>query len=320
MNIIITTDDMRRSLAINLRGWRTPVILLAVVALSATIIYRGALGLAERWATSGDERVRWLVEELRARTDAERLELWHSTVDRLDQEVTDLQVQLWRLTSLGNKIAERMGMEKEVLIDLSTVPLTEATPTVTVNPDESISLLDTRLFKLTERMEDELLRINQIGFNISFAAMQWATVPIKTPIEGRFWQTSGYGTRRDPFSGRRAHHSGYDFAARTGTPVLAAADGIITHRGRLGSYGKTIEIYHGDEISTLYGHLSDYRVQGGDFVTRGQVIALVGSTGRSTGPHLHYEIRTEGQPRPYSKAIKEIIAKRPLIASLPAIQ
>lgn len=319
MNIIITSDDLRRSVSINLRGWRTPVSLLAAVVLVSVLIYRGAHSLAEQWTRTGDERVRWLVEEVRQRTDAERLELWNSTVSRLDQEVTDLQIRLWRLGNLGNEIAERMGMGEEVMIDQDAVPDT-GTALDAETPDERIGALDTRIFELGRMVDDESFRIGQIGLNTSIASMHWATVPIREPIEGRYWRTSGYGNRKDPFTGRPAFHSGYDYAARTGTPVLAGADGIVTHRGRLGNYGKTIEVYHGVGISTLYGHLSDYRVEVGDFVTRNQVIGLVGSTGRSTGPHLHYEVRQQGRPRPYSKVIKEIIDDRPLLAALPPIE
>ena len=319
MNIIITSDDLRRSVRINLRGWRTPVALVIIVGLVAAMIYRGANQLAEHWTQTGDERVRWLVEEIRQRTDAERLELWNSTVARLDQEVTNLQVRLWRLTSLGNKIAARMGMGEELMVKQESRPQTVSSQQPE-SPDEKISVLDTRIIELNDEFEDEFLRISQIGSNASFASMQWSTVPIKEPIEGRYWRTSGYGRRKDPFTGRPAFHSGYDFAARTGTPVLAAADGIVTHRGRLGNYGKTIEIYHGDGISTLYGHLSDYRVEAGDFIARDEVVGLVGSTGRSTGPHLHYEVRKQGRPQPYSKVIKQLIEERPLIAALPPLE
>ena len=350
MNIIISTDDMRRSFTLNLRGWRTPVALVLIGAAVALGIYQGAFGLASRWAESGDEKVRWMIDEIRRKADAERDALWHGTVDRLDQEVVNLQVQLWRLGALGNAIAERMGMDAEVMIELPAAPDTGASaseaatdasdPATDAGEPASetsapaseasvpagdagdagakIGALDSQLFELGEAVAVEELRIEEIGANTSYAAMRRATVPVAQPLEGRFWRTSGYGNRKDPFTGRQAFHAGYDFAARTGTPVLAAAAGIVTYRGRLGNYGKTVEIYHGSEISTLYGHLSDYRVENGEFVERGQVIALVGSTGRSTGPHLHYEIRRADRPRPYSRAFKEIVAARPEIAALPS--
>ena len=291
---------------------------VATIAVVSILVYRGAHGLAEYWTRTGDERVRWLVEEVRHRTDAERVDLWNSTVARLDQEVTDLQVRLWRIAHLGNKIAERMGMDRELLVDHDEVPRTGSSLDAET-PDERISELDTRLFELTDEVDGEYLRLGQIGSSAGYASMQWATVPIRRPVEGRYWLTSGYGSRKDPFTGRRAFHSGYDFAAPKGTPVLAGADGIITHRGRLGYYGKTIEVYHGVGISTLYGHLSDYRVEIGDFVARNQVIGLIGSTGRSTGPHLHYEVRQDGRPKPYSKIINELVDARPLISALPPL-
>ncbi|MGI9364150.1 MAG: M23 family metallopeptidase [Rhizobiaceae bacterium] len=107
--------------------------------------------------------------------------------------------------------------------------------------------------------------------------------------------SSRYGNRKDPFTGRSAVHSGLDFSARRGTPVHATATGTITKAGRKGGYGKLIEIDHGDGITTRYAHLSKIRVKIGQRVAKGKVIGNVGSTGRSTGPHLHYEVRRGGR-------------------------
>ena len=91
-----------------------------------------------------------------------------------------------------------------------------------------------------------------------------------------------------------------------GSPVLAGATGLVVYSGRLGNYGKAVRILHGDSISTLYGHLSVSHVQAGQYVRRGQVIGKVGSTGRSSGPHLHYEVRRNNRPRPVAREISRI--------------
>jgi murein DD-endopeptidase MepM/ murein hydrolase activator NlpD len=112
-----------------------------------------------------------------------------------------------------------------------------------------------------------------------------------TPIaSGLYSSTSGYGNRIDPFSGRYAFHSGADLASTQGTAVLASAAGVVLVAERQGAYGNMVEISHGQGIRTRYGHLQTILVKRGDAVQFHQKIATVGTTGRSTGPHLHYEI------------------------------
>lgn len=106
--------------------------------------------------------------------------------------------------------------------------------------------------------------------------------------------TSSFGARVDPIDGRRGVHRGVDMAARTGTPVLAAADGVVRRAGRHGGYGNLVELRHGDGSVTRYGHLSMILVHQGETVARGQLIARAGATGRTTGAHLHFEYRVDG--------------------------
>ena len=121
--------------------------------------------------------------------------------------------------------------------------------------------------------------------------------------------SSRYGSRKDPFTGRRAIHGGLDFRAKKGVPVLATAAGRVTKAGRHGGYGKLVEIDHGNGLTTRYAHLSRIHVQIGQHVSIGKIIGKVGSTGRSTGPHLHYEVRRKGQtvnPLNYVKLARDL--------------
>jgi murein DD-endopeptidase MepM/ murein hydrolase activator NlpD len=121
-------------------------------------------------------------------------------------------------------------------------------------------------------------------------------IPSAMPLEQSFNFTSGFGVRTDPFRGRAALHPGVDLAAPLGTPVYATADGIVDRaEWNNGGYGNMVEIDHGHGIQTRYGHLSRYIVSDGQHVKRGQLIAYMGSTGRSTGSHLHYEVRLDGK-------------------------
>ena len=121
------------------------------------------------------------------------------------------------------------------------------------------------------------------------------SIPSMTPVES-YRLTSQYGYRSDPFKGRRANHKGLDMAGPVGTPIYATADGIVGRSQWVSGYGNYIEVNHGGEIQTRYGHMSKLLVGPNERVKRGQMIGLMGSTGRSTGSHLHYEVRVSGDP------------------------
>lgn len=146
---------------------------------------------------------------------------------------------------------------------------------------------------------DEFRRLNStVGQMRNDWAKQLAwlrTLPTGLPISGDFRVSSGFGMRHDPFTGMLARHEGLDFTAATGTPIIAAADGVVTRSGWEDSYGNIVEITHAEGFMTRYAHLSRRHVAEGQTVARGQRIAEVGSTGRSTGPHLHYEIFRHGR-------------------------
>ena len=127
------------------------------------------------------------------------------------------------------------------------------------------------------------------------------SVPSQKPVKD-FRYTSSFGVRVDPFRGSAAMHPGLDMAAPVGTPVYATADGIVSRAERAGGYGNLVQLEHGKGLETRYGHLSQILVHDGQRVHRGDLIALMGSTGRSTGSHLHYEVRIDGRavnPMPF---------------------
>jgi murein DD-endopeptidase MepM/ murein hydrolase activator NlpD len=122
---------------------------------------------------------------------------------------------------------------------------------------------------------------------------QLSSTPTIAPVAGLL--TDGFGRRRDPFTGRHAFHRGLDISARRGTPVVAPGHGIVVFAGRNGGLGKVVKVSHGFGYTTVYGHLDRIDVEPGDQVERGDTIGLLGNTGRSTGPHLHYEVHLDGQ-------------------------
>jgi len=150
-------------------------------------------------------------------------------------------------------------------------------------------------------------------------------IPSDKPIKAEVTFTSGYGVRADPFHAGAAMHPGIDLAGAYGTPIYATADGTVMRAGwNNGGYGNLVEIDHGRGISTRYGHMSAILVQAGEHVTRGQQIGRMGSTGRSTGNHLHYEVRIDGRPVnpiPFMKSTDYVLAmqKRGSSASMDAV-
>lgn len=154
-----------------------------------------------------------------------------------------------------------------------------------------------RLFKDTELESQTVEELFEV---LKGRKLQLAATPSIMPVRG--WVTSHFGHRIDPFTGRRALHKGMDIAARRGAPIVSPAEGIVSFAGPYGSFGNTVMIFHGYGISTLYAHAEDILVRVGQKVKRGDILATVGSSGRSTGSHVHYELIVHGvrvDPRKY---------------------
>ncbi len=154
---------------------------------------------------------------------------------------------------------------------------------------------------LAHTMDGTMREIGEFGKVVTHMREDWSkqlvwleTLPTGVPIGGDFRVTSGWGMRIDPFTGQLARHEGLDFTAASGTAILAAADGVVTRSGWENTYGNIVEVTHAEGFMTRYAHISQRRVSEGQKVKRGQHIADVGSTGRSTGPHLHYEVFRHG--------------------------
>lgn len=165
--------------------------------------------------------------------------------------------------------------------------------------DGGLSALLTRRIDLFERqLYAQSLSFDQIRENADKQKDKLAHIPSVIPINIKdYTMSSGYGIRRDPIYGSRKFHEGLDFAAKSGTSVYATADGTVVQADRRGGYGNCIDIDHGYNYLTRYAHLSEILVKDGQEVKRGELIGKVGSTGKSTGPHLHYEVRFKNEPQ-----------------------
>jgi murein DD-endopeptidase MepM/ murein hydrolase activator NlpD len=142
--------------------------------------------------------------------------------------------------------------------------------------------------------ERQIHRIRMARAQLTRLTRTLGSVPVRKPVDGEIDLASGFGVRMDPFTGSPAMHTGLDLQGDAGDAVRATASGTVTHAGWSGGYGRVVDIDHGNGLSTRYAHLSSIDVRVGQAVRSGQIVGKIGSTGRSTGPHLHYETRMRG--------------------------
>jgi len=200
--------------------------------------------------------------------------------------------QIAALSSVEDGMESKVRRMRGVITDLGLdmAQLEAATPRAGVGGH----FVPVKLTANAGPFERQLYQINVTRAQVDRLNRTLALVPYRKPVVGEVEFTSGFGVRSDPFLGRPAMHTGLDFRAAMGDPVRATANGKVVSSGWAGGYGRMVEIDHGNGLSTRYGHLSQINVKVGDLIKIGQVIGEVGSTGRSTGPHLHYETRIDG--------------------------
>jgi murein DD-endopeptidase MepM/ murein hydrolase activator NlpD len=207
--------------------------------------------------------------------------------------VGQVNAQLLRVNALGKRITEMAHLDKgEFNFD---TPPPQGGPED--ESDEPAEMAD-GLADILARLEDQLIdRERQLVILETFISARQLTqfaVPDGSPVPGA-WVSSTFGGRSDPFTGKYAFHSGIDFAAPAGAQAHAVAPGVVTWAGDRSGYGQLVEINHGNGYITRYAHNSSVLVRVGDKVGKGQAISRVGSTGRSTGPHLHFEVLKNGR-------------------------
>jgi murein DD-endopeptidase MepM/ murein hydrolase activator NlpD len=195
------------------------------------------------------------------------------------------------LTELEERIDTKARNMRSVLADLGVDTAKARGDSATGGPLVSIKPPQPG----ASTFERQLYRINIARLQIESYAHALVAMPVRKPVIGEVEMTSPFGMRMNPFLGRPAIHTGIDLRGDAGEPVRATATGSVTIAGRLGGYGNLVEINHGNGLATRYGHLSEIDVKIGQIVRIGEVIGKIGSTGRSTGPHLHYETRINGE-------------------------
>jgi murein DD-endopeptidase MepM/ murein hydrolase activator NlpD len=210
--------------------------------------------------------------------------------DYYAKRLGQLQAESMRLTALTEKLAEIAG------VDISEFQLNALPAQGGIDEDgESLTpeLFKIEMTQLTDRFFEQDQQLATIQNLFLTRDSITSAIPQGRPIAGG-WLSSSYGYRIDPFNGKKTFHSGIDFAAEEGTEVIAVADGLVSFSGRRSGYGNLVELDHGNGYVTRYAHNKKIIVKTGERINKSQAIALMGSTGRSTGPHVHLEVLHEG--------------------------
>ncbi len=216
-------------------------------------------------------------------------------VQSLMMRIAKLQAHVIRLDSLGSRLTDVAKLDKKAF-DFNYEPAMGGADGVVFNEeneDSHFSHLSGRLDQITQEIDIKTRQLTILEKLLIAEQFQQTITPTGKPTE-KGWISSYFGMRKDPFTGRKKMHQGIDVAGKPGSNILATAAGIVTFVGTQSGYGKVLDIDHGYGISTRYGHNKSVIVKPGDIVKQGQIIATMGSTGRSTGSHVHYEVLKNG--------------------------
>lgn len=296
MHIILVSDRLATAKTIVLTARHLVMggiaLSLAVVVLAFLISYLTVRHAAEIQLPF----LQAMVEATTAENSRASREKVRENLNAMAIRLGEMQAQLMRLDSMGERLAGLAGIKRQEIGPTATNvkdgrggPILNPSPLSADDLRQAVDTLSHQLEAKTDAMSllesqllDERIRKNKL--------------PTSLPLE-LSWNASSFGWRVDPITGEADLHPGVDFPAETGTPIMVAAAGVVINVEKNASYGNMVDIDHGDDLVTRYAHCSKILVQPGAIVRRGQVVAEVGSTGRSTGPHLHFEVRIQNVPQ-----------------------
>ena len=293
MNIILVggATARARTIVLDWRHYTAFGCALAVMFVAFTLVFNF---VTLRWAAAVQHP--WLQAIVLAdqREEARRMqEKVQGHLNAMAVRLGELQAQLMRLDGVGERLLRVAGLNPQELPRPAVGgAVSTRTPARNLSAAEFTALLD-RLAQQVETRSDQLGVLDALLVQTSTTRQ---FLPSHKPVVDG-WHSSNFGYRIDPFTGQRSLHEGIDFPAETGTPIVAAASGRVVQAGWHPQYGKMLEIDHGNGLVSRYAHASHLAAAEGDLVVRGQRVANVGSTGRSTGPHLHFEVRLNGVPQ-----------------------
>ncbi len=291
MQIIVVSGDFRTKKSLNVG---VPQVIgltfVALLALGLTATLANYLSIRYA-ATSNHPLIRSVLLADQHAEAKERQQQIQDNINNLALKLGEVQAHMLRLDGLGEKLAKVAGLKPAELP--SATANSGRGGAATVGAPLSIGDFARQLGELNKNVDVKADQLSVLEALLVEGSAQRKFLPTLPPVENVNY-TSNFGYRIDPFNGHQTFHEGVDFAAETGTAINAAASGKVIYADYHPAYGKSVEIDHGNGLVTRYAHGSELLVKEDDLVVRGQRIARVGTTGRSTGPHLHFEVRLNG--------------------------
>jgi len=284
-----------RTLTLDWRHWTLGGLGLLLLFLSFTLLFNY---VTLRYAASIKHPLLQAILLDDQREEARKTqEVIQGHLNAMAVRLGELQAQLLQLDGLGERLAQMAGLKPK---DLPPSEPGKAPgrggPAPTLSRDLSVGEFGSLLSELSHAVEERSDQLTVLEALLVSTSINKKFLPSLPPVDGG-WLSSSFGWRIDPFSGQKSFHEGLDFPSESGTPIVAAASGKVIFADVHPQYGKMVEVDHGNGLVTRYAHASRLFVKEGDFILRGQKIAAVGSTGRATGPHLHFEVRLNGVPQ-----------------------
>ena len=293
MQIMITHGGLARTRVLHISPTR--MVVSACVLVTALLLMSGAIYhyFFLKAAREGWPVVSQLVKLVVHDEIAQRDKFMRENLDAMAQKVGDMQARMVKLEAMGDRVSGMAGLKPDDLSGLSSHAAKGAAggPFVPM-AQPSLDELNGALKMLDEDVGEQTDVLTLVESRLLESRLKTLMIPSSRPIDVPVG--SGFGFRLDPFTGRGALHTGLDFPSPVGTEIHAAAGGVVRTAEMHPEYGLMLEIDHGNGLVTRYGHTSKILVKVGDLVKRGQVVADVGTTGRSTGPHLHFEVLVDG--------------------------
>jgi murein DD-endopeptidase MepM/ murein hydrolase activator NlpD len=296
VQIILISDRLARarSVHMSLRHLLGTALLALMVMLAATATL---YWLTLRYAAQVRLPVLQELVAAAQRAEAERERTFvQQNINSMATKLGEMQAQLTRLDALGERLSALAGIRPQELRISEAPGLGGAAPTQLPPQNLSLGEFSEKLLVLARQVESRNDMLGVLEAQLFEQAVKKKMIPTMMPVKASY-NPSGFGKRIDPFTGQWAMHDGIDFISDHGSPIVAAAGGVVVFSGFHPQYGYMIDIDHGNDLVTRYAHCSKLLVREGDLVQRGRKIAEVGSTGRSTGPHLHFEVRFRGAPQ-----------------------
>lgn len=295
MNIILVSDSLAKSRIVTISQGQ-------IIAVAGGLLMAGfMLALATYYVTMNyavtleNPYLRTLFAKLHQKEMKQAEVEMRDNLNAMAVKLGEIQARIMRLDAFGERLGKAAGIKAEEFRFSEPPPQGGAVPSAELQREINAAELKAKLEDITKVLDDRSDKLGILDSLLMEGRVAQKAIPTVLPVNQGYY-SSNFGYRIDPFNGRQVFHTGVDFVAPPGTAVSAAAGGVVAAAEFHPEYGNMVDIDHDNGLTTRYAHLSRFKAKVGDVVLKGQYIGDVGTTGRATGPHLHFEVREKGVP------------------------